>query len=241
METLTDISLTEEMVEKARIYLADNHPLVCLGLSRLLVHVGEYQVCGQAHDVESLLNELEIESPDVLIVDLAIGSENGLELLDEIKSRHPDMKIIVLSTGGDWVIIEESIKRGAQAYITKDEHSGVILNAVEQVLQGKIYVADNLCQRLVIDSIMRRPGQAHSISGNLTERELEVFKLIGNGLSVKEIAGDLGISVSTVEYHRRNIKRKLMLDTSSDLRRSAIRWGRINNPGRSFRTITHDG
>ncbi|HUJ08992.1 MAG TPA: response regulator transcription factor [Verrucomicrobiae bacterium] len=216
--------------DKQRVLLVDDHPLVCEGLARRINEEPDLQVCGQARDAHSALEAIEKLQPHVAVVDIALGSGSGVELIKDIKVRHPHLPALVLSMHDEALYAERSLHAGAKGYIMKQEEPAAVLRAIRQVLRGQVYLSDR-----VKDGIVNRlggnlpEGEVSSLTQQLSDRELEVFQLIGDGYSTHEIADRLHLSMKTVASHRENIKRKLNLNTSEELVRFAIHWLRYRN------------
>ena len=216
--------------DKQRVLLVDDHPLVCEGLARRINEEPDLQVCGQARDAYSALEAIEKLQPHVAVVDIALGSGSGVELIKDIKVRHPHLPALVLSMHDEALYAERSLHAGAKGYVMKQEESTTVVRAIRQVLRGQVYLSDR-----VKDGIVNRiggnlpDGEMASLTQQLSDRELEVFQLIGDGYSTHEIADRLHLSMKTVASHRENIKRKLNLSSSEELARFAIHWLRYRN------------
>ncbi|MCG3149528.1 MAG: Oxygen regulatory protein NreC [Verrucomicrobiae bacterium] len=223
---------TESANDRHRVLLVDDHPIVCEGLSQKINGEVDLLVCGQAHDVHSALEAIEKLHPDIVIVDIALGTGSGVELIKDIKVRHPKLPTLVLSMHDEALYAERSLHAGAKGYVMKQEDPECLLRAIRRVLHGEVYLSDK-----VKDAIVNRLGGAlpegkiTTFVEQLSDRELEVFQLIGNGYVTHEIADRLHLSVKTVASHRENIKKKLTLPTSEDLLRLAIHWQRHSEAG----------
>ncbi|MFV1966022.1 MAG: response regulator [Pirellulaceae bacterium] len=206
-----------------RLLIVDDHPIVRRGLRELVADEPDLEVCGEADDVASALEQLENVRPDVVVVDLSLKRGHGLELIKAIKAQGKRLKILVSSMHDESLYAEHAIRCGASGYINKQEPPDEIINAIRQVLRGEIYLNDK-----VADLLLRRLSNGHSIGEDpvetLTNRELEVFEMIGRGLSVKQIAGRLGLSQKTIEAHRDRIRIKLTLNNSLEVARRAMQW-----------------
>ena len=216
--------------DKQRVLLVDDHPLVCEGLARRINEEPDLLVCGQARDAFSALEAIEKLQPHVAVVDIALGSGSGVELIKDIKVRHPRLPALVLSMHDEALYAERSLHAGAKGYVMKQEEPTTVVRAIRQVLRGQVYLSDR-----VKDGIVNRiggnlpDGEMTSLTQQLSDRELEVFQLIGDGYSTHEIADRLHLSMKTVASHRENIKRKLNLNSSEELARFAIHWLRYRN------------
>ncbi|RCX26062.1 response regulator transcription factor [Thioalbus denitrificans] len=204
----------------SRILLIDDHPLVRAGLRALIDHEHDLAVCGEAAGSGEALKLADDLAPDVAIVDLSLTEGSGLELIKRLHARHPATLLLVCSMHDESLFAERALKAGARGYINKQEATNNVVDAVHRVLEGGIYLSATMTQR------MRQAGNAgrQASVGDLTDRELEVFGLIGEGLATSRIAEQLHLSIKTVESHREKIKKKLNLATGSELARYAVQW-----------------
>src|SRR5579871_734572 len=220
----------DDTEDKHRILLIDDHPIVREGLSQRINGEPDLEVCGQAGDVHSALKAIEELQPHIAVVDIALGSGNGVELLKDIKVRFPNLPALVLSMHDEALYAERSLHAGAKGYVMKQEAPEVLLRAIRQVLRGQVYLSDK-----VKDGIVNRlggnipEGETTSLVKQLSDRELQVFQLIGDGFATHEIAEQLHLSMKTVASHRENIKKKLNLTSGEGLTRFAIHWQRYRS------------
>lgn len=207
------------------ILLVDDHPLLLEGLERLINAEPGIRVCGMAGDVQQALKMVETEKPDLIITDLTLPGRNGLELIKDLAATHPEIPIIVLSMHDEMIYAERVLRAGGRGYVMKDTPPGCLLEAIRAVLTGGVFAS-----RAVTSHLLRSlsGGRANAKPGFplkcLTDREMEVFELIGRAKSNQEIATQLGISPRTVDAHRSHIREKLGLADGSELTRHAIRW-----------------
>jgi DNA-binding NarL/FixJ family response regulator len=222
---------------KRRVLLVDDHPLVCEGLTQRINGEADLEVCGQARDAHSALEAIEKLRPHIAVVDIALGTGSGVELIKDIKVRYPRLPALVLSMHDEALYAERSLHAGAKGYVMKQEETTVLLQAIRQVLRGQVYLSDK-----VKDGIVNRlggnlpEGEITSLIKKLSDRELQVFQLIGDGYATHEIADRLHLSMKTVASHRENIKKKLNLNTGEELARFAIHWLRYRGAGESVVT-----
>ncbi|NBC48756.1 MAG: response regulator [Gammaproteobacteria bacterium] len=215
--------MTSAMDQPVRILVVDDHPVVREGLKVLINGEPELMVCcetGSFREAQLLARE---HQPDVVIVDLYLDDGNGLDLIRRLKHQYPAMQFLVCSVGEESLFAERAIKTGAKGFINKKEISEHIVQAIRQVLDGKIYVSSTMVQSLLSGSTERASSDGVAIE-DLTPRELDVFLLIGKGASTAQIANQLSVSVKTVETHREKIKRKLGLTSGNELVRCALLW-----------------
>jgi len=194
----------------ARIFIVDDHPVVRLGIRQMVSADQRLSICGEADGGEVALSLIEASTPDLVIVDLSLGRGTGLELIRTLHDRHPGLPVLVLSMHDEALFAERALKAGARGYIMKHEAIAGLVDAIRHVLSGRVYVSDRMAQ-----SVLERFGHQGTEPGNrlgaLTNRELEVFDLVGRGQTTAEIATQLGVSVKTIETYRANIKAKLDL------------------------------
>ncbi len=216
-----------ESTPKQRVLLVDDHPILCEGLSQRINGESDLEVCGQVHDAHAALEAVERLQPHVAVVDIALGEGSGVELIKDVKIRFPRLPVLVLSMHDEGLYAERSLLAGARGYVMKQERPEVLLQAIRQILRGQIYLSER-----IRDGIVNRLGgappkdDASSLMNQLSDRELQVFQLIGDGYATHEIADRLHLSMKTVASHRENIKKKLHLSTAEQLARFAIHWQR---------------
>jgi len=203
--------------------IVDDHPIVRRGLRELVEDELDLIVCGEVGDVDDALEQLADARPDLVLVDLSLRNGHGLDLIEKIRSRYKHVKLLVLSMHDDLLYAERALRCGAAGYVNKQDPPERLVEAIREVLQGQICVSDE-----VADVLLRRLSSGQSLQedpvASLTNRELEVFELIGRGLSVKQIAARLDISSKTVEAHRDRIKAKLNVGNSLEVSRRAMQW-----------------
>jgi DNA-binding NarL/FixJ family response regulator len=208
-----------------RILLVDGHPVVREGIQRLVSGESSLELCvaGCSRGQEAI-ESIERENPSLLMTDIALDDIHGLALIKKVRAAYPDLPILVFSSYGERVYIERALRAGARGYVTKQQTTGQILEAIRTVLAGKLYVPDGMASTLLADLFGEGTGGVPGGVGQLSDREIEVLELIGAGEGTIEIADRLFISVKTVESHRANIKAKLNLKSASDLLSYAIHW-----------------
>lgn len=206
-----------------RILIVDDHPLVRAGLAGLIEPEKDLEICGEAGSTRAALSAVRELDPDLVMVDLSLSDGNGIELIKRLKVHYPALKILVVSMHDESLFAERAINAGALGYVNKHEATEHIVDAIRQVLAGKIYLSANMVER-VINGFAKKKDTGTSSVEDLSDRELEVFGLIGEGLSTSRIAERLHLSVKTVETHREKIKRKLQLATGGELVRHAVQW-----------------
>ena len=206
-----------------RLMIVDDHPIVRRGLRELVEDELDLIVCGEVGDVDDALEQLADARPDLVLVDLSLRNGHGLDLIERIRARNKHVKLLVLSMHDDLLYAERALRCGASGYVNKQEPPDRLMEAIREVLRGQICVSDD-----VADVLLRRLSAGQTLQedpiASLTNRELEVFELIGRGLSVKQIAARLDISSKTVEAHRDRIKAKLNVGNSLEVSRRAMQW-----------------
>ncbi len=212
--------------EKARILLVDDHPLVRQGLATALNNEADMEVCGQAEDVRGALAQVKETSPHLAVVDLMLKDSSGLELIKDMQVRFPDVAILVLSMRDEGFYAERVLRAGAHGYITKEEGPAKVIEGIRKVLGGDVYISEKMASKVMNKLVAGRGRSASSGVEDLTDRELEIFELIGEGLTTREIAAQLHVSSKTIDSHREHIKEKLGIDSANDLLKYAIRWSK---------------
>lgn len=213
---------------KARILIVDDHPIVRHGLSQLIGQEEDLTVCGQAEDASTALEAIAALKPDVVVVDISLRGGDGIELVKAVKSRYGRLPVLVLTMHDDSLYGERALRAGARGYVMKQEGTERIVVAIRRVLKGGIYVRESLAERLMEKIVEGRPHTGESFIEHLSDRELEVFRLIGQGYKTRQIAEGLRVSVKTVEAYREHIKHKLNLRDATELLRQAIQWARTD-------------
>lgn len=213
-----------------KILLVDDHPLMREGLSRLLAAESGLSVCGMAASVQEALSQVEIEKPDLVITDLSLPGRNGIELIKDLSATHPDVPIIVLSMHDELVYAERVLRAGGRGYVMKDSPPSRLLDAIHVVLEGGVFASQSVTNHfLKALSTVKGPAVQGFPLERLTDREIEVFELIGQAKSNHEIARRLGISPRTLDAHRSHIREKLGIADGSELTRYAIRWVEVGS------------
>jgi DNA-binding NarL/FixJ family response regulator len=209
---------------KHRILLVDDHPIVRQGLAEMIDQERDLQVCGTAEDVHKALDALEKVKPDLVIADISLKGSNGIELLKNIKVRYPRTLVLVLSMHDESLYAVRALRAGAAGYIMKQEATEKVLTAIRQVLTGEIYLSEKMEKKMMHQLVGGRTARTGSPIEDLSDRELEVFGLIGQGHGTRQIAEELHLSIKTIESHRAHIKEKLNLRTATELVQHAIQW-----------------
>src|SRR5712692_5365149 len=215
---------TAEIARKRRVFLVDDHPLVREGLSNLINHQDDLSVCGEAEDSGGARAGIEKTKPDVALIDISLKNESGLELVKNLESKFPNVALIVLSMHDEALYAERALRAGARGYVMKRETTKSVLTAIRRVLQGDVYVSER-----VVNVMARRLGSSRRAAANspvelLSDRELEVFRLLGQGRTTSQIAEDLHLSLKTVQAYCARAKEKFGVHSLGELLRAAFRW-----------------
>lgn len=207
-----------------QIVIVDDHPVVREGMERLLESEPDLKVCGSVGSVSEVLTLLQQVKPDLVLADMTLPGRSGLELIKDLKALHPDIPVLVISMHDEKLYAERVLRAGGRGYVMKEVASEELINAVRCVLQGEIYMSSAAAQRLAQVFAGHRESKETLPIQRLTDREFEVFQLIGLGQATREIAEKLFISPRTVDAHRAHIKEKLGLKDGNELLRFAVRW-----------------
>jgi DNA-binding NarL/FixJ family response regulator len=209
---------------KRTVLIVDDHPIVRQGLAQLINQEADLLVCGQAEDAHEAIQAIRQLNPNMVIVDISLKDTSGVELIKDLKVQFPDLPVLTLSMHDEAVYGERALRAGARGYIMKQEATEKVVTAIRRVLAGEVYVSDGMAAKIVsklVGGVSKKPA---SPIESLSDRELEVFRMIGEGFSTREMAEKLHLSVKTIETYRAHIKDKLALQDTSELLRSAIHW-----------------
>lgn len=209
---------------KKRLLILDDHPMMREGLAQIIGNEADLQVCGEAGTGKEVIDLLTRLKPDLLLADISLPDKNGLEVIKDVRAMHPDVAMLVISMHDESLYAERALRAGARGYIMKQEGGKKLMEAIRQVLSGKIYVSEKI-SATILEAFSGGPDKGTDPTiQKLTDREFEILQLIGYGRGTREISEQLHLSLKTVEAHRANIKRKLHLKGAPDLVRYAVRW-----------------
>jgi DNA-binding NarL/FixJ family response regulator len=226
------VKLTPNQKERRKIFIVDDHPVFREGLAVLIGREGDLTVCGEADDASQALACIERLKPDLTLVDLGLPGRSGLELIKDIRAVSSNTALLVISMHDEALYAERVLRAGGRGYIMKQEGPEKILQAIRQVLDGQIYLSKKMAVR-ILDAFSGRRPRTTSPIGRLTDRELEVLQLVGQGKDSHDIAKQLNLSFKTVDAHRGHIKEKLELKNHTELISYAARWVETqSSPGR---------
>ena len=214
---------TGHMASKS-ILIVDDHPMLRRGLAALIESEPGLGVCGEAATCEAALKAVRAHQPDLVLVDLELDGSHGLDLIKAMKKHHPKIPALVLSMHDESVYAERSLRAGALGYVTKQQLDETLLLAMRRLLNGETYVSDTLEARLAAKYLGSQTLEAEVSMDALSDRELQVFRLLGEGRSTRQIAATLALSVKTIESHREHLKQKLVLESATALTHRATQW-----------------
>ena len=209
---------------KATVLIVDDHPIVRQGLVQLLNGDPEFVVCGEADSARKAMAAIPELKPDLAVVDVTLQGTNGIELIKNIVAQWPELPILVLSMHDESLYAERALRAGAKGYVMKQEATEKLTGALRRILNGQIYVSEKLADKMMRKAIDGKSVQDTSPVAILSDRELEVLQLLGQGHGTRQIAEDLNLSVKTIESHRAHIKEKLNLKTAPEMVRFAVQW-----------------
>jgi DNA-binding NarL/FixJ family response regulator len=209
---------------RTRILLVDDHAVVRYGIAQLINRESDLLVCGEEEEASKALTTITNVKPNLVIADISLKDSSGLELMRNIKAQYPKLPVLVVSAHDESIYAEIAFRAGALGYLMKDQALERILTAIRRVLTGAIYVSDALAARMLQQQIRGQTDINQSPVKSLSDREMEVFQLIGQWKKTREIAEELHLSIKTIEYYREQIKRKLNLKSASELTHYATSW-----------------
>jgi len=204
------------------VFVVDDHPLLRQGLALLINREHDLMVCGEAEEAQAAMKAIAAKRPDILIADISLNGRDGLDLLKNLRTLYPDLPVLILSMHDESIYAERALRARANGYIMKQEATEKVLVAVRRILSGDIYLSDRMANKLLHQYISGGSADISSRLSALSDRELEVFRLIGEGCSTRQIAEKLHLSVKTVETYQAHIKDKLSLRSGRELVQHAI-------------------
>jgi DNA-binding NarL/FixJ family response regulator len=217
-------SVSGTVARKSRVFIVDDHPLVREGLTNLINGQDNLIVCGEAKDSAQTINGIVKGRPDVALIDISLENESGLELVKQLRSQFPQVAVIILSMHDEALYAERAVRAGARGYVMKHETSKSVLASIRQVLAGGVYVSEKIVKKMALRLASSREALARSPVERLSDRELEIFRLLGQGRTTSQIAGDLNLSLKTVQAYCARAKEKFGVASLTELLRAAIRW-----------------
>ncbi len=217
---------TRQRSGKARrkLLILDDHPITRYGLTQLINAEPDLLVCGEAETAQAALAAIKSAPPDLVLADITMPGRSGLEFIKDLQAQNPKIPVLVMSMHDEGIYAERVLRSGARGYIMKNQGGEKLLEAIREVLQGRVYVSRDISAALLEALGRHGAGVGAATPAGLSDREFEVFQLIGEGLSTRQIGQRLSLSMKTVETHRQAIKRKLKLRTAPELIQQAVRW-----------------
>lgn len=209
---------------ETRVLVVDDHPFMRRGLAQTINDQPGMQVCGEAGNVGEALELMEVSHPHLAVIDISLGGASGIDLIKAIRERWPETRILVSSMHDETLFAERSLRAGALGYVDKGAPPDAFVAALKRVNSGQVYLSERMTGRMLNHALTDRPGDVRSPIDKLSNRELQVFEMIGKGMVSKQIAAQLGLSPKTVETHREHIKSKLNLVNASELTQHAVQW-----------------
>jgi DNA-binding NarL/FixJ family response regulator len=207
-----------------RVLIVDDHPAVREGLAVRISRAEDLEVCGEAADVSDAMEQLESTRPDVAVVDIQLKTGNGLDLVKRIRARDESVRVLVCSVYPDQLYAKRALNAGALGYVNKEQTTTRVIEAIRRVRDGKVFLCEEMAEKLLSQAVGGNQSPEESPIDSLSNRELEVFRLIGEGLSTGQLAERLHISRHTIDTHRQRIKEKLNLASATELSRAAMQW-----------------
>jgi DNA-binding NarL/FixJ family response regulator len=209
---------------RKKLLIIDDHPMMRQGLAQLINNESDLEVCAEAENGRQAMDAISTAHPDLVLLDITLPDKNGLELIKDIQSLYPGLSVLVISMHEESLYAERVLRAGGRGYIMKQEGGRKLMEAIRRVLDGKIYVSERMSSTILEAFSGRAPAKDGTPVRTLSDREFEIFQLVGQGRGTREIAQQLHLSVKTVEVHRVNIKKKLGIKTAPELIRHAVQW-----------------
>jgi DNA-binding NarL/FixJ family response regulator len=220
----------QKLPNPRRIFLVDDHPVTRQGVALLINDEADLEVCGEADNGPLAVEMIPKASPDMAIIDLTLKTTSGIELVKDLKALMPSLPVLVMSMHDESLYAERALRAGARGYLMKNEAGEVVVSAIRRVLSGELYLSDPVKGKMLGRLAHSQNGAAAFSMDSLSDRELEVFRLIGSGLGTRQIAERLNLSVKTIDSHREHLKAKLQLETGASLVHRAIQWMKGESP-----------
>ncbi|MBT3198477.1 MAG: response regulator transcription factor [Phycisphaerales bacterium] len=221
------VSDKQDAKSPKKVLIVDDHELMRLALSQLIGNEPDLVVCAEAEDVAGALKAIEQSKPDIAMVDISLKQSHGIELIKDIQIRWPDLPVLVLTMHDESFYAERVLRAGAKGYLTKAEVSSKVIEGIRKVLNGEVYISDAMASKVLTKLVGQKNGQLAFPIDTLSDREFEVFEMIGQGMQSKDIAQQLHLSKKTVDAHREHIKKKLGLETATDVLMYAVQWAQF--------------
>jgi DNA-binding NarL/FixJ family response regulator len=215
--------MNEPQTQKSRIMIVDDHPLFREGLRQMIERNPEWMVCGEAADAEEAERAVAGLKPDLVIIDISLGASNGIDLIKTIKAQYEELPILVISMHDETLFAERAMRAKAMGYVMKHEPARTVQSAISKVLAGNIYLSEKMSTAMLSKFMLGKEEEPASAVQTLSDRELEVFRMLGQGKGTRQIAKELNLTITTINSFRARIKEKLQLRSSSELVLHAMR------------------
>jgi DNA-binding NarL/FixJ family response regulator len=215
----------------SRVFVVDDHPIVRQGLTLMINREPDLVVCGEAEEARGALDQIAATQPDIVLVDISLTGPDGIDLIKAIRARNANLPVLVLSMHDELIYAERALRAGANGYIMKQEATDRVLIAIRRILKGDVYLSDRAANRMAEQYVRGGSAPSRPAVAVLSDRELEVFRLIGAGHGTRQIAEKLQLSIKTVETYQAHIKDKLSLRSARELVQHAIEWNLSNRQG----------
>lgn len=218
------MNMSEPPSQKSRILIVDDHPLFREGLRQMIERNPEWTVCGEAADAAEALAAIPAQEPDLVMVDISLGGASGLDLIKSVKAQYDELPVLVISMHDESLFAQRAIRAKAMGYVMKHEPAKTVQAAISKVLAGNLYLSDAMSTAMLSKFMLGKEDQPRSAAETLSDRELEVFRMLGQGKGTRQIAGELNLTIATINSFRARIKEKLGLKSSSELVLHAMRY-----------------
>ena len=228
-QNLADYEQDSARTSKHKVLIVDDHPIIRQGLSQLINLESELTVCAEASDIPSALQAVNDAHPDIAVIDISLGDSSGVRLIETLSSQYPDLLMLALSMHDESLYAERCLRAGAKGYIMKKEPPEQVIAALKKILGGDIYVSSDLSMKLLQNFVSKKGKESSSPIESLSNRELEVFQLIGRGFTTRKIADHLNLSIKTIETYIDHIKKKMNYEDSRSLILHAVQWCMSDN------------
>jgi DNA-binding NarL/FixJ family response regulator len=216
--------MSEPLLQKSRILIVDDHPLFREGLRRMIERNPEWTVCGEAADSAEALAAIPAQEPDLVMVDISLGGTSGLDLIKTVKAQYEELPVLVISMHDESLYAQRAIRAKAMGYVMKHEPAKTVQAAISKVLAGSLYLSDAMSTSMLSKFMLGKEDEPRSAPETLSDRELEVFRMLGQGKGTRQIAGELNLTIATINSFRARIKEKLGVKSSSELMLHAMRY-----------------
>jgi len=223
-------SVENHISTKSRVLIVDDHPLFREGLQQLVARDLDLEVCGEASNASEAMQFISERKPDLVVVDISLGAGSGIDLIKTIRSTYDDLPVLVVSMHDESLYAERSLRAGAMGYVMKHESGKTVRAAIRKVLGGEMYLSERMSSTVISKFMRGQPDKPASPLETLSDRELEVFRMLGHGKGTRQIAQDLSVTVATINSFRNRIKEKLHLKTATEVMLHAIQWSREEAP-----------